>query len=172
MGETKSFDNVAEIDQLRRAKDPNRNAWERFLYRVGQKHLEVNVALGLMSVDNKRALKPYEVRRKGFLTSLVIGGLATTGSLIAYNMLDYEEPKPTVPAPATACEFSTETTIVQRQVGEGDGSLAVRTIDGVNWGQCSTAAQEWIEDHNPDMTHAVDETVVVPQEATVVTVKQ
>lgn len=62
----------------------------------------------------------------------------------------------------TECVFTDETKPVERAPEEGLGSIAVRSIPGVNWGQCNNEAVAWIEQHNPDMQNAPGETINVP----------
>lgn len=66
------------------------------------------------------------------------------------------------PAKERVCTFDDDTKLVTREAEEELGSLAVRTIPGVNWGQCSNNAQEWINEHNPDLKGEPGEMVIVP----------
>lgn len=66
------------------------------------------------------------------------------------------------PAKERICTFDDATKAVTRETEERLGSLAVRTIPGVNWGQCSSEAQAWINEHNPDLKDEPGEMVIVP----------
>ncbi len=150
------------LDEVRRLKDPNANAVQRFWHRAGQKYLETEVALGLIDIDEKRAKKPGEVRNKGFISVVAIGAVAAIASFAAYNKLTSDEPERVIYKPDSPCEFSNDTTVVYRDVNEGTGSLAVSNISGVSWGTCSSEAVDWIEAHNPPLKGWENEAVTIP----------
>lgn len=69
------------------------------------------------------------------------------------------------PARERECVFDNDSKPAVREPEEGLGSLAVRTIPGVNWGQCVDEAQVWISEHNPEIKDTSGETIYVPVQA-------
>lgn len=80
---------------------------------------------------------------------------------------DANSSEPQQKDPYYPCEFSEELKWEKLELGEGLGSLAVRTVKGVDWGVCDDKAALWIRAHNPRLVNGHDSRVIVPESVNV-----